>query len=377
MRKLFVLLLGCVLLMVTPLFAQDDDVQAVEFLVTFIPNIQFSPVYMADIYLRENTNYGLDIQYIDENVAVDLIANGTVPFGIISGEQVIMARSAQRPVKYVFEWFQKFAVGIVVPNTSNVETIHDLAGLKVGLPGRYGASYAGLLAILSVNDLTEDDVRLEAIGFAAPDVLCVGGVDATVVYINNEPLQIQRRIETGQCGDITSIHVFPASDYGDIVANGIMTNDAMIENDPELVQAIVTGFAIGLQQTINNPAQAYLDSQDYVADLPMSDELFTALTLASEKQVTFLSTDPSREAIAESRQELLADLKAQFESDLLMQFEVFLLTIDLWDGEQLGVTDAESWEFTYNLVDMMGNVIAPIDDLSVLYTNDFVSVKQE
>lgn len=377
MRKLSVLWLVWVLLLTMPLSAQEDDKQAVEFLVTFVPNIQFAPVYMADIYLRENTDYGLDIQYMDENVAVDLIANGTVPFGVISGEQVIMARAAGRPVKYVFEWFQKFAVGIVVPDTVTVETIQDLAGLKIGLPGRWGASYAGLLAILSVNDLTEDDVQLEAIGFAAPDVVCVGGVDASVVYINNEPLQIQQRVDAGQCGDITSVRVFPASDYGDIVSNGIMTNDALIENDPELVQVIVSGFEIGLQHTINNPAQAYLDSREYVPDLPMSDDLFTALTLASEQQMTFLSTAPTREAIAESRQALLDTLKGQFDSELLTQLEVFLLTIDLWDAEYLGITEADSWEFTYQLVDMMGNLIAPIDDLTVLYTNEFVSTKQD
>jgi NitT/TauT family transport system substrate-binding protein len=377
MRQLIVvgLLILCVF---APVSAQEsDDVQEVEFLVTFIPNIQFAPVYLADMYLRENTPYGLDIQYMDENVAVDLIANDTVPFGIISGEQVIMARAAQRPVKYVFEWFQKFAVGLVVPDTVEVETIQDLIGLKIGLPGRYGANYAGLLAILSVNDLTEDDVRLEAIGFAAPDVVCVGGVDVSSVYINNEPLQIQRRIDAGQCGDITSIKIFPASDYGDIVANGIMTNEALISSDPELVQTVVSGFAIGLEQAINNPAQAYLDSRDYVPDLPISDDLITALTLASEAQITFLATEPTREAITASRQQLLDDLKAEFDAELLTQFEVFLLTIELWDADQLGVTDAESWAFTYQLVDLMGNLAMPIDALEVLYTNDFVSVDQE
>ena len=59
------------------------------------------------------------MQYGDEPDGVDLIAADQLQFGFISGEQVIQARAKDRPVVFVYEWFQKYPVGIVVPADSD------------------------------------------------------------------------------------------------------------------------------------------------------------------------------------------------------------------------------------------------------------------
>ena len=181
--------------------AQGNTPEDLRFFLTFVPNIQFAPVYVADAkgYLEES-GYAFAIEHGDEHVGVDLIATDTIQFGVISGEQVIMARASGRPVVYIYEWFQQYPVGIVIPDTVDVESVTDLAGLKVGIPGRFGASYSGLTALLAANNMRERDIQLEPIGFTAPDILCAGGVDASVVYVNNEPIQIQQRADEGNCG---------------------------------------------------------------------------------------------------------------------------------------------------------------------------------
>ncbi len=342
------------------------------FFLTFVPNVQFAPVYVAlekGHFAANGLN--ITIEHGDENVGVDLIAAGERQFGLISGEEVIKARANGRPVVMVYEWFQRYPVGIVTAADNGIESVADLTGKKVGVPGRFGASYNGLIAILTANGMTENDIQLEEIGFNAPDVFCLGAIDASVVYINNEPLQIQQRAAVGECGDVQDVTIFPVASAVDMVSNGLVTNEETIANNPELVQALVTAFDAGLRDAINNPAETYLLSAKYVENLPMSDSLKTALEIAANGQESFLQGDPSREAIADSRQALLNALSAQFDAGDLIQLRVLMNTIDLWDAEQLGYSDRFSWEVTQEVLTQMAFITEPIN-LDAAFTNDFI-----
>jgi NitT/TauT family transport system substrate-binding protein len=353
--------------------AQDEAIDQILFM-TFVPNIQFAPVYVAlEKGYFADAGIDLTIEHGDEPIGVDLIAAGQRQFGIISGEQVLAARANGRPVVMVYAWFQQYPVGIAYPVDSGIESVADLAGRNVGIPGRFGASYTGLIALLAANDMTESDIDLEEIGFNAPEVMCVGGVEATVVYVNNEPLQINNRAAAGDCGEITGVEVFTVASAANMVSNGIITNEDTIADDPDLVSAMVTAFDAGLRDVINNPAEAYRLSVPYVENLPMSDELETALTTTAEEQAAFLEENPDsdRETIAARRADLLASLREQFDADTLLQFEVLLTTIDLWEADQLGYSDPEAWETTQNTLVTMG-YITESQEVSAAFTNDFL-----
>ncbi|GAB4320004.1 MAG: ABC transporter substrate-binding protein [Phototrophicales bacterium] len=370
-RFVFALLL---VLMTLPTYAQEEnDLEPLDFFLTFVPNIQFSPLYVTNELYMGDYGYQLEIQHGDENVGVDLIATGELPFGMIGGEQVLLARAGGRPVVFIYEWFQKYPVGVVVPDT----VTFDLENVKVGIPGRFGASYTGFTALLNALGLRERDVTLEPIGFNAPDVVCTGGVDVSVIYVNNEPLQIQQRADAGNCGDISSVSVVYVADYVDMVSNGIVTNEDLIESNPELVAAMVSAYDAGLQHVINNPAEAYLISLNYVDTLPITDEFRAALEAAAEAQNAFLATNPDREAVAQSRADLLEALRAEFAPETLIQFEVLLATIELWDADQLGYTDPASWEATLAVLEEMGSLVGDVGDLSAAYTNDFLPEHDE
>lgn len=369
MYRTGVVVLLALVLWVSGVAAQEGEQP---FLLTFIPNIQFSPVYVAleKGYFSE-AGMNFKVEYWNEPDVANAVADNRVQFGVVSGEQVILARSAQRPIVFVYEWFQKFAVGIVTPVDSGIETIADLKGRKLGIPGRFGASYSGMVALLAANDLTEMDVQVETIGFTAPDTVCVGydtryaqGVPAAVVYINNEPLQIEQRC--------TAVNVFPVSDYADIVANGLITNEATIANDPDLVRAVVGAFDRALADAINNPAEAYLLSAKYVESLPLDDNLREALEAAAQAQAAFLAANPDREAVAASREQLWEMLAASFDADLLVEFRVLLNTILLWDADQIGYSDPDSWVTTQENLLLMQFLDAPLDDLDAAYSNEFL-----
>jgi NitT/TauT family transport system substrate-binding protein len=356
------------LLAVMPARAQTD----VTFFLTFVPNIQFSPLYVAiDKGYFADEGIALTIQHGDEPDGVNLIAADQLKFGMISGEQVIQARANERPVVYVYEWFQEYPVGVVVAADSDITEVTDLTGRVLGIPGRFGASYSGLIALLAANDMAEADVQLEPIGFNAPEVFCVGAVEASVVYINNEPLQIANRAAAGDCEDVNGVRVLPVAEAADMVSNGIVTNEVTIAEQPELVEALVRAFDRGLRDVIQNPAEAYLISRNYVETLPLSAELEMALRAEAEAQVALLTTDPTRAELADSRDQMLARLLTDFEAAELLQFEVLLETIELTNAERLGVTEPESWTLTQDVLLDMGFIEAEID-LDGVYTNDFL-----
>lgn len=354
--------------------ASAQDAQDVTFFLTFVPNIQFSPLYVAveNGYFADS-GINLTLEHGDEPLGVDLIASGQRQFGMISGEQVIAARSQGRPVVFVYEWFQSYPVGIAAPVESGIQSVEDLRGRVVGIPGRFGASYSGLTALLDANGMTEQDIQLEEIGFNAPEAICTGRVEATVVYANNEPLQMRNRAAAGDCGSVTDVIVLPVSDAADMVSNGIVTSEETIASDPDLVTTVVSAFDRGLRDVIANPAAAYLISARVVDNLPMTYDLQVGLTMLADEQAAWLAANPdaTRDEIAARRAAMHETLAQTATPDDLVQFDVLLATIAFWDADALGVSTLDSWEVTQTTLDNMGFLPKPID-LEAAFTNLFV-----
>jgi len=359
-------------LLAFPVIGQEE-VQEQKLLMTYIPNIQFAPMYVAigEGFFAEA---GLDVslEYLNEPDVVDLVAANEEQFGVVSGEQVILATAQGRPITYVYEWFQQYPIGIVYSSDLEISSVSDLEGLHIGIPGRFGATYTGFTTLLLSADMTETDVELDEIGFSAPEVFCVGAIDASVVYVNNEPIQIRNRAQQGDCGDVTDVAVLSVSDVVDLVSNGIITSQAMIDENPDRVQAMVEAYNTGLQLTINNPARAYLVSAPFIEGLPLDDDFRAALELLADQQDMLLEGLPDMEALYESHDALYAALVEDFDSDTLTQLEVLLASIRLWNADLLGYSDLQSWENMQDTLIALGQLDDRVD-LETIFTNDFLS----
>ena len=221
--------------------------------------------------------------------------------------------------------------------------------------------------------MTEDDIEVAEIGFNAPEVFCLGAIDAAVVYVNNEPLQIRERARAGECGAVADVDVITVASQVDLVSNGLIVSREMLTDEPGMVERMARALGAALQEAIDNPADAYLSSLNHVDALPQSDDFVAALQAASERQRAYLTADPDRAAIARSRWDLAEELAANFEADLLTQFFVLLHTIELWESEQLGYSDLASWEAMRDTLDLMGFLRGDLGDLADAFTNEFVS----
>jgi NitT/TauT family transport system substrate-binding protein len=361
-----------ILLMLTAAVGRAQETPAETFLLNFIPNIQYAPFYVAQASgLYEANGVSIEYDYLDEPVVLDLVAANQNALGMVSGEQVILGRAEERPVTFVYEWYQEYPIGVVFSTDSGIESVEDLTDVRVGLPGRFGASYSALTTMLEGAGLSESDITLEEIGYNAPEVICVGGVDAAVVYINNEPLQIRERAASGDCDPVEGVAVIPVASVTDLVSNGIITNETTLAERPERVEAVVAAFDEALRLSINNPARAYLQSIDFIEGLPAEPDFVAALEAMAAEQDAFLATEPDANAITASRAAMLTALQDEFGTGVAIQFEVLLETIPLWEAEQLGFSDIAAWENMQATLLSLG-LIEEATDLEGAFTNAYL-----
>lgn len=159
----------------------------------YIPSVQFAQFYLADQagYYRDE---GLAVTFqnkVDPEL-ITLVAQGALDVGIADGTSVIPAVSQGIPVQYIFTVYADFPSIVFAKASSGIAGPADLAGKKVGIPGKYGSSWIQLQALLAGAGLTPAD--LEIVPF--PDygqlaALEQGVVDAATGFVNNEPIRLE------------------------------------------------------------------------------------------------------------------------------------------------------------------------------------------
>jgi NitT/TauT family transport system substrate-binding protein len=301
-------LAGATILLILPLLlaacggddsgSSEDELEPITIGLTFVPNIQFAPFYVADEqgYYEEA---GLEVEFNHHAVGADqfgALVSGQEDMLMASGDEVMQVRAKDVEVVYVATVYRKYPVALVAPADSEIETLADITGQKIGVPGEYGANWIGLLALLEAADLTTDDISAESIGFTQASALLTEQVDGVMGYVNNEPLQIE---DAGM-----EVRTFTVSDVSPLVANGLVVTDEYLEDNPDTVRAMVEATLRGLQYALDNPEETVEIAEDYVPTLTDDDQRETAL-------------------------------------------EVLMATLPLWEvesGDQLGYGDPADWE---------------------------------
>ena len=322
--KPFALLLICALLLAgcapRSVPGQAGLVTEINLPVGYIPNVQFAPLYVAiekGFYRDEGLDVKIDYSMENDNVA--LLGAGKLKFAVVSGEQVLMGRAQGLPVVYIAAWYQRFPVGVAAKKSEGITRPEDLKGKTVGIPGPYGASYIGLRALLKSAGLQETDLTLESIGFTQVESIASDRVQAGVIYVANEPVQLQAQG--------VPVDVIRVSDYLSLVANGLVTSEQVLKDNPDLAKRMIRATLKGIQYASDHPDEAYEISKKYVEALAKADE-------AVQKQVLAAS-------------------------------------IDLWKTDRPGYSDPAAWENMNQLLAEMKLIPQPVD-LTQAYRNDLL-----
>ena len=323
MRRILLFSLLVVLLFTActpPTAAAPKPMTDIRLPVGYIPNIQFAPLYVAiekGYFRQEGLNVTLDYSMETDNVA--LVGAEKLPFAVVSGEQVLLGRAQDLPVVYVMAWYQQYPVGIVAKTSQNIRKPEDLKGKRIAIPGLFGASYIGFRALIGQVGLKEQDLTLDSVGYNQVESLAADQQQAGVIYTTNEPVQLK---SLGYQVDVIKV-----SDYIQLVSNGLITNEKTARENPALVKSMVRAVLKGIQDTIQNPDEAYTISEKYVEGLAQADEK--------------------------------------------VQKEVLMTSIDLWKTDHPGYSEPQAWENMQNVLLEMGSLKQPID-LKSAYRNDFL-----
>jgi NitT/TauT family transport system substrate-binding protein len=321
-RKMIVLTLGLAMMLTacgsSP--SANEALTHIRLPMGYIPNIQYAPFYVAveKGYFRE-AGIEVEFDYRFETNGVALVGAGELPFAVVSGEQVLLARAQGLPVVYVAAWYQEYPIVVVAKSELGVVIPQDLKGRRIGLPGLFGANYVGLRALLFDAGMSESDVTLESIGFNQVELMAAGQQDIIVGYAANEPVQLR-----AQGIPVTELRV---ANYVGLASNGILASEKVIAENPALVRAFVGAFLKGLKYSIENPDEAFALSEPHIPN--------------------FSDLDPE------------------------VQKKVLEISIEQWKTERLGYSDSQAWENMQEVLLDMG-LIAERTDLSRAFTNEFI-----
>lgn len=221
---------------------------------TYIPNVQFAPVYVADaqgLYNDAGVTATVRHHGSDEGLFTALLA-GQEDVVIASGDEAVVAASQGLDLVSIGQYYASYPGTVIVPADSPIATLADLKGKTIGIPGEYGSSYYATLAAIKAGGLQTSDVTISSIGYTQQAALAAGQVDAVVGFTNNDAVQMRL---SGL--DIREIPLDDGSTP--LVAASIVTTREWAQSHPDAARAVVSATTEAMNAIAADP-QVALDA---------------------------------------------------------------------------------------------------------------------
>ena len=292
---------------------------------TYIPNVQFAPVYVADaqgLYNDAGVTATVRHHGSDEGLFTALLA-GQEDVVIASGDEAVVAASQGLDLVSIGQYYASYPGTVIVPADSPIATLADLKGKTIGIPGEYGSSYYATLAAIKAGGLQTSDVTISSIGYTQQAALAAGQVDAVVGFTNNDAVQMRL---SGL--DIREIPLDDGSTP--LVAASVVTTREWAHAHPQQARAVVSATTEAMNAIAADP-QVALDATAQW-DTTLTDE--TSLSAANA---------------------------------------VLAATVPLWLGDDArsdGVQDLATWSSMVSFLSSIGVLEGDVDP-SAIVTNEY------
>lgn len=239
---------------------------------TYTPDIQFSPFYVAAEkgYFKAA---GLDVTLRHHGASEPLfgaIQAGQEHIVYAGGDEMLQARSQDVPLVNFATYYQDYPVVLVVPQDSPIQSAADLKGHSVGVPGPYGETWFGLLALLKQAGLAQTDVEIKHIGYTQQAAITTKQVDAVMGYVNNDAVRLQA------AG--VPVRTLPiAAQNPLLVGIGLGTTDELLRTRETEFRKVHEAVAEAIGDIVADPAAAVTLSAKYVPGLNAGPQKDSAL----------------------------------------------------------------------------------------------------
>ena len=293
---------------------------------TYIPNVQFAPVYVADsqgLYNDAGVTPTVRHHGSDEGLFTALLA-GQEDVVIASGDEAAVAASQGLDLVSIGQYYATYPGSVIVPASSSITSLADLAGKNIGIPGQYGSSYYATLAAIKAGGLQASDVTISSIGYTQQAALVAGQVDAVVGFTNNDAVQMKL------AGiDIREIPLDGPSTP--LVAASIITTREWAQAHPDVARAVVSATTEAMN------------------------------TIAADPQIAIDATAKWDTTLTD-------------ETSLAAANAVLAATVPLWLGDDAhadGVQDLVTWSSMVPFLNSIGVLEGEVDPNAIM-SNDYV-----
>jgi NitT/TauT family transport system substrate-binding protein len=203
---------------------------------------------------------------------VKQVGAGAIEFGLADALVLTQAAQQRVPLKAVAAYYLRTPIAVISPKAKPITLPSQLTGgIKLGSK-KGSATFQGLIALLSANNIPLEQVKLVDIGFGVAPLL-VGQVDALMGFTTSET------VEAENAG--MQINVMPISEFGvDVYGLTIVGNSSLIEKKPELVKAFLRATHKGMALATKDPAAAIeaVVKQVEAADGPLQSKILARAT---------------------------------------------------------------------------------------------------
>lgn len=205
-------------------------------------------VAIEEGYFKEQ---GLEVELVENAgsaITSQLIGMGEFPIGIVASEVAMIAKSKGVPLKVVSVIDKVSFAGITCHKDANVNSAEDLIGKKVGVTITSN-TYQQYLAFIASEGIDQDSIEEVPIGGAGAEFFA-GDLDCHALMPGiTESLAELKGVE------VDTINYY---DEGlEMYGLTLVANEDFLEENPKLIQKIVTAITKGMEFEKENPEAAF------------------------------------------------------------------------------------------------------------------------
>lgn len=285
----------------------------------------FWPYFHVAIENGYFTEQGLEVELVENAgsaITSQLIGQGNYDIGIVAADSAIIAKSKGVPLTVVAVIDKVAYGGITCHKDLNIKSKEDLVGKKIGVTITSN-TYQEFLAFLEQGGIDRDSIEEVPISGAGAEFFA-GDLDChALAPLVTESLAEVKGVE------VTTLNYY---DYGlEFYGSTLVANSESIEENPELIQKVVTAVIKGMEFERDNPELAFEIMLENNPDLASSEY-----------------------------ERLLFETRMSYDSKLASN-------IDPADGIQ----SEEFWQFTKDTLEELGLLEGDVI-LEEFYTNEFL-----
>lgn len=239
------------------------NIEKIQVALGFVPSVQSAPYYVAQDkgdYATEGLE--VELKYGQIQNLLQQVSDGTLAFASVGGDALMPQRQHGVQVTYILSFWTKNPIGaaaIAGNNNPPLTTAADLKGKNIGISAPNSSTHFGLKALLQAAKLTENDVKVSAIGTTEVEAMVARRIDAAMTCLPNESAQLK------SLGHKTES--IPVGDYLKLVPPGIGAGDKLIKERHDLVQRFVNTTLRGLKDSLADPNTAFSASMKRMPEI--------------------------------------------------------------------------------------------------------------